>query len=141
MNFGPYLPTPSSSSSSSPAASRLPPSSGRLLLASSTRFRLPPQTARYLPVASPRCAVWPARPFRSAIGEIMADYGHDLQFGFFLDPATDNPVRTIEIAHILEDLGYDLIGIQDHPYQPNHFDAMALIAFLLGQTARIRIFP
>lgn len=71
----------------------------------------------------------------------MADYGHELQFGFFLDPGTDNPARTIEIAHILEDLGYDLIGIQDHPYQPKHFDAMALIAFLLGQTSRIRIFP
>jgi alkanesulfonate monooxygenase SsuD/methylene tetrahydromethanopterin reductase-like flavin-dependent oxidoreductase (luciferase family) len=71
----------------------------------------------------------------------MADYGHDLQFGFFLDPGTDDPARTIEIAHILEKLGYDLIGIQDHPYQPKHFDAMALIAFLLGQTSRIRIFP
>lgn len=71
----------------------------------------------------------------------MADYGRDLQFGFFLDPATDDPARTIEVAHIIEDLGYDLIGIQDHPYQPKHFDAMALIAFLLGQTTRIGIFP
>jgi hypothetical protein len=42
----------------------------------------------------------------------MPDYGHDLQFGFFLDPATGNPERTVEIAHILDDLGYDLIGIQ-----------------------------
>jgi alkanesulfonate monooxygenase SsuD/methylene tetrahydromethanopterin reductase-like flavin-dependent oxidoreductase (luciferase family) len=71
----------------------------------------------------------------------MPDYGHDLQFGFFLDPATGNPERTVEIAHILDDLGYDLIGIQDHPYQQKHFDAMALISYLLGQTERIRIFP
>ena len=42
----------------------------------------------------------------------MPDYGHDLQFGFFLDPATGNPERTVEIARILDDLGYDLIGIQ-----------------------------
>ena len=42
----------------------------------------------------------------------MADYGHDLQFGFFLDPATGTPERTVEIARILDDLGYDLIGIQ-----------------------------
>ena len=41
----------------------------------------------------------------------MPDYGHDLQFGFFLDPATGNPERTVEIARILDDLGYDLIGI------------------------------
>ena len=42
----------------------------------------------------------------------MPDYGHDLQFGFLLDPATGNPRRTVEIAQILDDLGYDLIGIQ-----------------------------
>jgi alkanesulfonate monooxygenase SsuD/methylene tetrahydromethanopterin reductase-like flavin-dependent oxidoreductase (luciferase family) len=71
----------------------------------------------------------------------MADYGHDLQFGFFLDPATGNPERTLELARILDELGYDLIGIQDHPYQQKHFDAMALIAVILGQTTRVRIFP
>jgi alkanesulfonate monooxygenase SsuD/methylene tetrahydromethanopterin reductase-like flavin-dependent oxidoreductase (luciferase family) len=71
----------------------------------------------------------------------MADYGHDLQFGFFLDPSTGNPARTLEIARILDDLGYDLIGVQDHPYQQKHFDAMALMAFVLGQTERIRVFP
>jgi alkanesulfonate monooxygenase SsuD/methylene tetrahydromethanopterin reductase-like flavin-dependent oxidoreductase (luciferase family) len=71
----------------------------------------------------------------------MADYGHDLQFGFFLDPATDDPARTLEVARILDDLGYDLIGIQDHPYQARHFDALALIAVILGQTERIRLFP
>ena len=71
----------------------------------------------------------------------MADYGHDLQFGFFVDPSTGNPDRTVEIARILDDLGYDLIGIQDHPYQQKHFDALSLIAYLLGQTERVRIFP
>lgn len=71
----------------------------------------------------------------------MTDYGHDLQFGFFLDPATGNPDRTIEIARILDDLGYDLIGIQDHPYQQRHFDTMALIGYVLGRTERIRVFP
>jgi alkanesulfonate monooxygenase SsuD/methylene tetrahydromethanopterin reductase-like flavin-dependent oxidoreductase (luciferase family) len=74
-------------------------------------------------------------------GAPLADYGHDLQFGFFLDPTTGDPARTVEIARILDDLGYDLIGIQDHPYQQKHFEALALIAFLLGQTERIRIFP
>src|SRR5688572_12912553 len=71
----------------------------------------------------------------------MADYGHDLQFGFFLDPSTGNPARTIEIARILDNLGYDLIGVQDHPYQQKHFDAMALMGYILGQTERIRVFP
>jgi alkanesulfonate monooxygenase SsuD/methylene tetrahydromethanopterin reductase-like flavin-dependent oxidoreductase (luciferase family) len=71
----------------------------------------------------------------------MADYGHDLQFGFFLDPSTGDPKRTLEIAQIIDDLGYDLIGIQDHPYQQKHFDAMALIAYILGQTEEVHIFP
>jgi len=71
----------------------------------------------------------------------MADYGYDLQFGFILDPATGDPARTVEVARVLDDLGYDLIGIQDHPYQPRHFDALALIGYLLGRTTRIRIFP
>ncbi len=71
----------------------------------------------------------------------MADYGHDLQFGFFLDPSTGHPDRTVEIARILDDLGYDLIGIQDHPYQQKHFDALALIGYILGRTERIGVFP
>jgi len=71
----------------------------------------------------------------------MPDYGHELQFGFFLDPTATDPARTLEIAHILDDLGYDLIGIQDHPYQQRHFDAIALIGVILGQTRRIRVFP
>jgi len=71
----------------------------------------------------------------------VPDYGHDLQFGFFLDPSTSDPARTIEVAHILDDLGYDLIGIQDHPYQAKHFDAMALSGYILGATKRIRVFP
>jgi hypothetical protein len=49
----------------------------------------------------------------------MPDYGHDLQFGFFLDPTTGNPERTVEIAHILDDLGYDLIGI--HVWSPETY--------------------
>ena len=71
----------------------------------------------------------------------MPDYGRDLQFGFFLDPATGDPVRTLEIARTLDELHFDLIGIQDHPYQGQHFDALALIAVILGQTGRIRVFP
>jgi hypothetical protein len=50
----------------------------------------------------------------------MVDYGHDLQSGFFLDPTTAYPERTVEIAHILDDLGYDLIGIQAEPVQIDH---------------------
>lgn len=71
----------------------------------------------------------------------MPDYGHPIEFGFFLDPATGDPARTLEIAGILDRLGFDLIGIQDHPYNPKHYDALTLAAIILGQTSRIRVFP
>lgn len=75
----------------------------------------------------------------------MTDYGHDLEFGYFLDPTSragsDDPARMMATARLLDTLGYDLIGIQDHPYQPKHVDAFALAGFILGQTTRIRVFP
>ena len=71
----------------------------------------------------------------------MPDYGHDLQFGFFLDPGVGDPQRTLEVAHILDELGFDVIGIQDHPYQARHYDAFALMAMILGGARRIRVFP
>lgn len=71
----------------------------------------------------------------------MTDYGHDLQFGYFLLPDHHDPAATLALAQSLDGLGYDLIGIQDHPYQRNHFDAFALIAVILGQTRRVRLFP
>ncbi len=47
----------------------------------------------------------------------MADYGHNLEFGYFLDPGSREPERTLDIAQRVDALGYDLIGIQDHPYR------------------------
>ena len=70
----------------------------------------------------------------------MPDYGHSLAFGFFLDPATGDPQGTLDTARTLDGLGYDLIGIQDHPYQPRHFDAMTLASVILGQTSSVRVF-
>jgi alkanesulfonate monooxygenase SsuD/methylene tetrahydromethanopterin reductase-like flavin-dependent oxidoreductase (luciferase family) len=71
----------------------------------------------------------------------MPDYNRPLQFGFFLDPSASNPDRTLEIAHLIDEAGFDLIGIQDHPYQHRHFDTMALIGVILGQTSRVSVFP
>jgi alkanesulfonate monooxygenase SsuD/methylene tetrahydromethanopterin reductase-like flavin-dependent oxidoreductase (luciferase family) len=40
-----------------------------------------------------------------------------------------------------EELGLDLVGIQDHPYQHRFLETWMLIADLLARTERIRIFP
>lgn len=71
----------------------------------------------------------------------MPDYGHDIEFGYFLMPHHGDPQGTLDLARKLDQLGYDLIGIQDHPYHRDHFDTMALIATILAQTERVRLFP
>ena len=68
------------------------------------------------------------------------DYGHPLEFGYFLTPTADNPPAVLETARMLDELGYDLIGVQDHPYQPRFFDTSSLLAAILAQTANVRVF-
>lgn len=55
------------------------------------------------------------------------DYGRTPEFGFFLDPAADDPAAVLGTAGLLDRLGYDLIGIQDHPYQARHLDTLSLL--------------
>ncbi len=69
----------------------------------------------------------------------MPDHGRELQFGFFLEPRADAPV--LDRARRLEELGYDLIGIQDHPYQRRFHDTLSLLAAITAVTERITVFP
>src|SRR5258708_15935478 len=71
----------------------------------------------------------------------MPDYGHDLKFGYFLIPDAGDPSGVLATARLIDELGYDLVGIQDHPYNPGHLDALSLMAVILGQTRRIRVVP
>lgn len=68
------------------------------------------------------------------------DYGRELEFGYFLVPEAADPARSLQIASLVDRLGYDLIGIQDHPYQPRFFDTLALIGWILSRTDRVRVF-
>jgi alkanesulfonate monooxygenase SsuD/methylene tetrahydromethanopterin reductase-like flavin-dependent oxidoreductase (luciferase family) len=70
----------------------------------------------------------------------MTDYGHELEFGYFLIPEAGNPYGVLETARLADRLGYDLLAVQDHPYQPAHLDALALLGVILAQTERIRVF-
>jgi len=68
------------------------------------------------------------------------DYGHSLEFGYFLTPEAGDPVGVLETARLLDALGYDLIGIQDHPYQSRFLDTSSLLAAILAQTEAVRVF-
>jgi hypothetical protein len=46
------------------------------------------------------------------------DYGHALEFAYFLTPDAADPQGLLDTVRRLDELGYDLIAVQDHPYQP-----------------------
>ena len=68
------------------------------------------------------------------------DYGHPLEFGYFLTPDAGDPLGVLETARLLDALGYDLVGVQDHPYQARHLDTSSLLAAILAQTTSLRVF-
>ncbi|HMJ33379.1 MAG TPA: LLM class flavin-dependent oxidoreductase [Baekduia sp.] len=68
------------------------------------------------------------------------DYGHPLEFGYFLIPEAADPQGVLETARLADELGYDLLAVQDHPYQPAQLDTLALLGVILGQTTQIRVF-
>jgi alkanesulfonate monooxygenase SsuD/methylene tetrahydromethanopterin reductase-like flavin-dependent oxidoreductase (luciferase family) len=70
----------------------------------------------------------------------MPDYDHDIEFGYFLIPDAGDPQGVLETARLSDRLGYDLLAVQDHPYQRRHLDALALLGVILARTERIRVF-
>jgi alkanesulfonate monooxygenase SsuD/methylene tetrahydromethanopterin reductase-like flavin-dependent oxidoreductase (luciferase family) len=71
----------------------------------------------------------------------MMDYGRPLQFGYFLVPEANNYQAVLQTAKRIDELGLDLIGVQDHPYQRRFLDTWSLLAAIAAQTERVRIFP
>ncbi len=68
-------------------------------------------------------------------------YGRPLAFGVSIVPASADLEVSRALARRGDELGLDLIGIQDHPYQWRFLDTWSLIADLLARTERIRLFP
>jgi alkanesulfonate monooxygenase SsuD/methylene tetrahydromethanopterin reductase-like flavin-dependent oxidoreductase (luciferase family) len=64
-----------------------------------------------------------------------------LEFGISVTPYADAYPQIVEQVLTAERTGFDLIGIQDHPYQRRFLDTFSLIADLLARTHRLRIFP
>jgi alkanesulfonate monooxygenase SsuD/methylene tetrahydromethanopterin reductase-like flavin-dependent oxidoreductase (luciferase family) len=62
-------------------------------------------------------------------------------FGIFPSPEADAHDETVRVTRLADELGLDLVGIQDHPYQRRFLDTFALMADLLARTERIRVFP
>lgn len=67
------------------------------------------------------------------------DYGAAIRFGVFVIPeATERPLAHAVLA---DELGFDLVGVQDHPYQRRFFDTWTLLTAIAMRTERITVFP
>jgi len=64
-----------------------------------------------------------------------------LEFGISVTPYAEAYPQIVEQVLTAERTGFDLIGIQDHPYQRRFLDTFSLIADLLARTERLRCFP
>ncbi|QNG21029.1 LLM class flavin-dependent oxidoreductase [Rhodococcus triatomae] len=66
---------------------------------------------------------------------------HPLQFGWFLTPDAGAPEALLDTASLLDHTGFDLIGIQDHPYQSRFLDTWTLLSAVAARTERVTVFP
>jgi alkanesulfonate monooxygenase SsuD/methylene tetrahydromethanopterin reductase-like flavin-dependent oxidoreductase (luciferase family) len=69
------------------------------------------------------------------------DYGQPVRFGVFITPDATQPARPLALAELADELGFDLIGVQDHPYQRRFFDTWTLLTAMAMRTKNIQVFP
>jgi Luciferase-like monooxygenase/Hemerythrin HHE cation binding domain len=69
----------------------------------------------------------------------MTDYGHDVEFGVFVTPTSQDAETVIALATLADRTGLDLVTFQDHPYQARFLDAWTLLSFVAARTSRVRL--
>src|SRR5450759_2429297 len=68
------------------------------------------------------------------------DYGHPVKFGVFITPGATQPEHPLAIAALADELGFDLVGVQDHPYQSRFLDTWTLLTAMAMRTKKIGLF-
>ena len=68
------------------------------------------------------------------------DYGHPVRFGVFITPGAAQPEHPLAIATLADELGFDLVGVQDHPYQSRFLDTWTLLTAMAMRTKKIGLF-
>ncbi|RVW07326.1 LLM class flavin-dependent oxidoreductase [Prescottella agglutinans] len=71
----------------------------------------------------------------------MPDYGNEIRFGWFLIPDAHMPEAALDTAAVLDRAGFDLVGVQDHPYQRGFLDAWTLLSAIASRTEQLSVFP
>src|SRR4051812_48320365 len=65
----------------------------------------------------------------------------ELLFGTFLTPAADRPDQVVALAELTDQVGLDLVSVQDPPYQPAHLDAWTLLSVIAARTRSVHVLP
>jgi alkanesulfonate monooxygenase SsuD/methylene tetrahydromethanopterin reductase-like flavin-dependent oxidoreductase (luciferase family) len=68
-------------------------------------------------------------------------YGRPVEFGLSIVPMSADVELARSLARRADELGLDLVGVQDHPYQWRYLETWSLLADLLARTERVRLFP
>lgn len=71
----------------------------------------------------------------------MADYGHELEFGVFLNPAAAQPQAVVGLAEATERAGLEVVSFQDHPYQARFLDTWTLLSYIAARTSEVKLAP
>ncbi|MDN5758028.1 MAG: LLM class flavin-dependent oxidoreductase [Tomitella sp.] len=71
----------------------------------------------------------------------MPDHGRQITFGYFLTPTAADAPALVRAGILCDELGFDLIGVQDHPYQRRFLDAWTLLSVLGARTSTVSLFP
>ena len=71
----------------------------------------------------------------------MISRARPLSFGISVTPYANAYPEIVAQVLAAERGGFDLVGIQDHPYQRRFLDTFHLIGDLLARTSRLRFFP
>ena len=66
---------------------------------------------------------------------------HDVKFGALLEQSADRPQDVIGLAELMEQLGYDVVTLSDHPYWPERLDTIALLSAIVARTTRVTVLP
>jgi alkanesulfonate monooxygenase SsuD/methylene tetrahydromethanopterin reductase-like flavin-dependent oxidoreductase (luciferase family) len=64
-----------------------------------------------------------------------------IELGVFVVPDAADGARVLEQVRLADELGLDVIGVQDHPYQQQFLDTWTLLAVLGARTSRVRLVP
>ncbi|MFE1961309.1 LLM class flavin-dependent oxidoreductase [Streptomyces sp. NPDC059479] len=65
----------------------------------------------------------------------------EVKFGALLEPSADRPQDVVGWAELMEQLGYDVVTLSDHPYWPERLDTIALLSAMVARTQRITVMP